>query len=478
MKFSFFVYSLLVTAYCSSCSSSNSGSADNKNKIDSVKTAAPSFDTSLEKGKVIPVIKCSKDPSVNYALYLPKNYSSAKQSPVIYFFDSHGSGSFPIEKYKDLAEKYGYILAGSNNSKNGMSWEQNHPQIQIFMNDVKERLNIDGRRIYTCGFSGGSRVASSIAIFDGGVSCVIGMGAGFPSLNEPIHNKFDYIGFAGNEDFNMNEMIALTSSMDKTPIRHQLIIFNGKHEWAPVEKTEDVFVWMEFNAMKAGLISKNDSLIKNFISKGENELKNLDQKKKKYEELLLCKKMNNFLDGLTDISAFQKKAEQLNASEELKKEMLQKDNLAKQELSQQEIYRNNFVLKDLSWWMSEIKKLNQFAKNKSDEEKAVMNKRLLNYLSLLAYMNASSDLQANNLEMAEKSLKIYEQVDPENSEHQYLFADYYALKKENAKAISALKNAVKLGFNDVARMETDALLVVLTNDQEYKLLVEKLKNKN
>jgi dienelactone hydrolase len=477
MRFHFFIYCLLLTVYCSSCSSNNSGSAG-KNGIDSLKIAAPSFDTSLEKGKVIPEIKCIKESSLSYALYLPKNYSSDKKFPVIYFFDSHGSGSLPLEKYKDLAEKYGYILAGSNNSKNGMSWEQNHPQIQTFMSDVKERLNIDSRRIYTCGFSGGSRVASSVAIFDGGVSCAIGMGAGFPSLSEPIHNKFDYIGFAGNEDFNMNEMIALTSSMDKTPIRHQLIIFNGKHEWVPAEIAEDAFVWIELNAMKDGLTSKNDSLIKHITVKSESELKNLEQKKRKYEEVLLCKQMSNFLDGLANVSEFQKKAELLSASEDLKKEMIQKDMLAKQELSQQENYRNYFVMKDLSWWMNEIKKLNQFSKNKSDEEKSVMYKRLLNYLSLLAYMNASSALQSNQLDITEKSLKIYEQVDPENSEHQYLFADFYARKKNNAKAISSLENAVKLGFDDVARMESDASLSVLKNDPEYRHLVEKLKGKN
>ncbi|MBI4945489.1 MAG: hypothetical protein HY840_03705 [Bacteroidetes bacterium] len=477
MKFHFIVYCLLFIVYCSSCSRKNSGSV-NKNGIDSVKTIVLSFDTSFENGKIIPVIKCVKDPSVNYALYLPRKYSSANKNPVIYFFDSHGSGSFPLEKYKGLAEKYGYILAGSNNSKNGMSWEQNHPQIQTFMSDVKSRFNIDGRRIYVCGFSGGSRVASSVAIFDGGVSCVIGMGAGFPSLSEPINNKFDYIGFAGNEDFNMNEMIALSASMDNSLIRHQLIIFNGHHEWAPVEKAEDAFVWIEFNAMREGLISKNDSLIKNFISKNENELKVFGKKKKKYEEMFLWKKMNVFLDGLTDVSDFQKKAEQLSASEELKKEMLQKNNLAKQELVQQEQYRNDFVLRDLSWWMNEIKKLNQLAKNKSDEEKAVMSKRLLNYLSLLAYMNASSALQSNQLDMTEKSLKIYEQVDPENSEHQYLFADFYAIKKENAKAILALKNAVKLGFNDLVRMESDAMLSMLKSDEEYKQSVERLKVKN
>ena len=193
MKTHLFTFFLLLIIYFSSCSSRNTGSPERQNNSDSAMAAVPSFDNMLEKGNVISKIKCVKDSSVNYACYLPTYYSFDKKFPVIYFFDSQGSGSYPLEKYKQLAEKYGYILAGSNNSKNGMSWEQNHPQIKTFMEDVKEKINSDAKRIYTCGFSGGSRVASSVAIFDGGIACVIGMGAGFPSLSEPIHNRFDYI---------------------------------------------------------------------------------------------------------------------------------------------------------------------------------------------------------------------------------------------------------------------------------------------
>lgn len=477
MKSLILLYLIPYTLCLFSCSGGNSDSADKKNNNDSIHLSLPSFDSTFEKGKVIPTIRCAKDFSVNYALYLPENYSADKKFPIIYFFDSHGDGFFPLEKYKDLAEKYGYILAGSNNSKNGMPWEQNEPQIKIFTDDTKEKINIDAKRIYTCGFSGGSRVASSVAIVDGGIACVIGMGAGFPSLSEPIHNRFDYIGFAGNEDFNMNEMLALNSSMDNSPIRHRLEIFNGKHEWASAETAEDAFVWLELNAMKDGLVSKNDSLIKNFVTKNENKLKNFEQKKNVYEELLLCKKMTNFLDGLADVVGYKKKAEELNASDELKKIIVKKEHLAKEEAALQEAYRNNFVLKNLSWWTKEVYSLNSKAKNKTDEDRAVMNKRLLNYLSLVAYMQASSALQSNQLELTENFLKIYQMVDPENSEHQYLFADLYARKKENTNAISSLKNAMQLGFNDVARMESDPSLFVLRNDSEYKQLVEKIKSK-
>jgi hypothetical protein len=341
---------------------------------------------------------------------------------------------------------------------------------------VKEKINIDPRRIYVCGFSGGSRVASSVAIFDGSVNCVIGMGAGFPFLSAPIRNHFDYIGFVGNQDFNMNELVALDSAMANSTIRHQLIIFNGKHEWAPADVAEDAFVYLEVNAMKDGLIAKNDTLFKNFIAKNEREIKNASQSKNIYAEFILCKKFLNYLDGLADVSSYKKRIVQLNNSDALKKIIEKKSELAKEELKRQEAYRNNFVLKDLQWWENEIRNLNNTEKNKGDEENFLMSKRLLGYLGLLAYMQSSVSLQStehSGLEWAEKFLKIYQMADPENSEHQYLFAELYARKKENTKALFYLKNAIKLGFNDIARIKADSSFWALKNNPEYKQLIEK-----
>ena len=39
--------------------------------------------------------------------------------------------------------------------------------VKALMADTRSRINIDPQRIYTAGFSGGSRVAVSVAIVDG-----------------------------------------------------------------------------------------------------------------------------------------------------------------------------------------------------------------------------------------------------------------------------------------------------------------------
>src|SRR5207249_4941476 len=109
-------------------------------------------------GRIIDEVKCAADASQSYALYLPANYSPQRSWPVIFAFDPRARGRTPVERYQAAAEIYGYIMAGSNNSRNG-SWAVSMAAAQAMAADVTGRFNADSRRIYTAGMSGGARVA-------------------------------------------------------------------------------------------------------------------------------------------------------------------------------------------------------------------------------------------------------------------------------------------------------------------------------
>ena len=51
-----------------------------------------------------------------------------------------------MERYKAAAEAYGYIVAGSNNSRNG-SWENSMKAASAMWNDVGSKFNIDTKQI-------------------------------------------------------------------------------------------------------------------------------------------------------------------------------------------------------------------------------------------------------------------------------------------------------------------------------------------
>src|SRR5215469_2103888 len=112
-------------------------------------------------GQFVNVV-CAADANQSYALYLPSGYTVTKRWPIIYFFDPGGRGRRPLDLYKDLAETYGFIFVGSNNSRNFSSNESEI--VNAIWQDTHVRLSLDERRIYSSGFSGGARVAGAMAL--------------------------------------------------------------------------------------------------------------------------------------------------------------------------------------------------------------------------------------------------------------------------------------------------------------------------
>ena len=86
-------------------------------------------------GAILDDVKCEADPSQSYALYVPSNYTPDRAWPVIFAFDPGARGHVPVERYQAAAETYGYIVAGSNNSRNG-SWAGSNAAVQAMTTDI------------------------------------------------------------------------------------------------------------------------------------------------------------------------------------------------------------------------------------------------------------------------------------------------------------------------------------------------------
>src|SRR5260221_7419534 len=72
----------------------------------------------IPAGEVQPSIMVLADASYSYALYLPTKYSTQKRWPLLLAFDPDGVGVDPVKLFQAAAEKYGFIVVGSNNSRN------------------------------------------------------------------------------------------------------------------------------------------------------------------------------------------------------------------------------------------------------------------------------------------------------------------------------------------------------------------------
>ncbi|MEW6469753.1 MAG: hypothetical protein AB1458_12555 [Bacteroidota bacterium] len=429
----------------------------------------------FEKGKVIDTVYCSNKSGYSFALYLPSTYDPQNKYPSLCLFDPHAKGSLPVKKYKDLAEKYGFILACSNNAKNGIIGTKMTEIYTAFLGDIQNRLSVDFKRLYVGGFSGGARIASSILLKENGYAGLVGCGAGWMKVKNPLQNKFTYIGFAGNEDFNLAELRALDAQLDSKLIPHTLVEFDGKHEWPAAELFEKGFIWLEFDAMKKGDKPGNDSLISAFVAEADKELKLLESKKEWYRLYGLYVRTIAFTEGLTDNTAYKNAMKTLSEKEEMKETMkAMQDIYLKEEQLKQE-YSAYIQSKDEAWWKQEMGKFSAIIKSDKDKEIRAMYKRLTAFLSLMAFSNATGAIRFNELSGAQHFLKVYQVIDPENPEHAYLYGIVYLRQNMQDKALEYLEKAVKMGFSDYHRLLTEKDFALMQTNARFQELVKKAK---
>ena len=223
--------------------------------------ASAALATDLPAGQIIDRVTCAADSSQSYALFVPAGYTPTRAWPVIFAFDPGGRGRTPVERYQAAAERYGFIVVGSNNSRNGST--EISKILAAMTADVAERLAVDPKRVYLAGMSGGARVALQVALASKDVAGVIASSAGYPDSRIRKTLPFPIFATAGTDDFNHLEMRQLDGALT-TP--HHLAIFKGGHVWLSSELALEAVEWMEVQAMKSGLKPREEGEIDRLLA--------------------------------------------------------------------------------------------------------------------------------------------------------------------------------------------------------------------
>jgi dienelactone hydrolase len=464
-----FIFSLLLLCSCSSDAGKNKTTA----KEESKDTVPPK--EQFVAGKIIDKVVNLTDPSQDYALYLPSGYNADKPLPVIYFFDAHAAGKLPLAKYQELAERNGYILIGSNNSKNGTTWEETQSIAAKLFSDSQQRLAINTSRIYLCGFSGGARVANALCILNGGISGVICCGAASPAANsKDPRSNYTFLGICGTKDFNYIEMRKYDMvDLSGHGVKHAFIEFDGKHEWPDSGTMGEGFLWLELSAMRKDASLKNEAFIKENFDNYSKRISALQDAKKTFETYNLVKKTVNFFDGLTDLKNYFDLYAKLKNDPAVDKELKKEEESWKKEGELQSYYQQAFQEKNLDWWRQDVASINKKIKSGSKEE-ALMFQRTLDYLSLVAYMQTNAAMQQNSLPAAEIFSGVYLLVDPTNNEAHYLAAEIAAVKGNEQQAIAELNAALEYGFKDINRLQNDQLFGSISTMDEFRAVQKKV----
>jgi tetratricopeptide (TPR) repeat protein len=469
------------------------------------------------RGQIIEKVICKQDATQSYALYLPSTYTASKKWPIIYCFDPRARGAFPLERFKEAAEKYGYIVAGSNNSRNGPDVPLSNI-VRTWFQDTSIRLAIDDRRVYAAGFSGGARVACSVGhSYQGGIHGVIACGAGFPPQLMPSRSTpFVLFGTIGSEDFNYSEMKELDETLDSVGITHRIEVFEGGHDWASAEMCRAAVEWMEIQAMKSSRRLKDENLIGELFEKASHTAQSLESANRKYDAYLAYNALLDF-KGLRDVQEFEKKSKELKESKEVKQALKEdREQVAEQKRRMTEIYmlrtklRNsgeatltgeapaaqtqsnnpNSSISDVRGptvydsdprhlIASDIKKrLNDLRKKATAKEASperATARRILNQYMAYSFETTQIFFLSKKYDLAISHLSVEAEIQPDNPRLFYNLACAYSLYGDKKKALEALKKAVQKGYNNIAELNASEALAPLRQEESFQKIIEQIR---
>lgn len=272
----------------------------------------PGAAQTLPRGTVIDDVKCESDPAQSYALYLPSGYSPDRKWNLLIAFHPAARGRLIVEKYAAAAERYGYVVAGSNVSRNG-PWSVSVAAADAMWRDIGRRFAIDPQRVYLTGMSGGARVALRIALGGNNIAGVIASSAGYPDSQPRATVPFAMFATAGTEDFNYVEMRLLDRKLTSP---HYLSIFTGGHTLPPDEVAVAAIEWMELQAIKSGRRAADDRLVDLLLEKRRLAVA---ASTSTAETVQVLEALISDFNGLRDVSAEASRERGLSKQREVKK---------------------------------------------------------------------------------------------------------------------------------------------------------------
>lgn len=429
-------------------------------------------------------VQCASDSTQGYALYLPKAYTAAKPWPIIYFFDPGGRGRRPLDLYQEIAETYGFILAGSNNSRN-FSSDQSKSVNAIWL-DTHVRLAIDPKRVYASGFSGGARVAGAMAL--GCAQCqiagVIANGAGYPTNRDGGSDKLLYFFAVGNQDFNWPEVMTVRREREVQGLSYRVRVFEGKHQWSPAPVMEDAVQWLMLRAMQNGSLPKDEGFIDKLFQQRKSEASEAEQRKDALAQSGAYRSLVSDFAGLRDTSDISKKFETLKQSDGLKSALKsERDQIEEQFALERDIapklrdYEQgsaddpNALRTQILQALGGLKDQAGHAKN---ESKRLVYSRALEDLWVEGIENGQQELEAKHFSKAEACFELMSQVNSEPWPSLLLARTHLAWGKKK-QAVRDLQESVKRGYRDADAIESDSEFQTLKAEPDFQKLLADLR---
>jgi len=432
-------------------------------------------------GQIIDSIKVKREPNQTYQLYIPNNFTDDMNWPVVFIFDPGARGTIGIKPFITSAEAYGYILICSNNSRNN-PFTINYKIADFVFSDAIKRLPIDTSMIYLAGFSGGSRLSSSIASNNKIIKGIVACGAGLPPknfFNTMTDLSFSFAGIVGDRDMNYLEMINNKEYLKKLKLSNTLFIYEGDHSWPPDSIVLRAFDWLEIENLRKNN-SKNINLVKLLYNKDysialKNEISNkLTEAYSEYMHML------NVYSYLIEIDSIAKKISELEKNKSYKK---QYKNKLRFESNEEELIKSYFERLAVDaytkadtiydYWKIEGEKIQRTIKSKNIEA-SKMAERIQSNIWLWCYESGLNFKKNNDIDYFVFTNRLWVLFKPSDIYPNFQLAKYYATIGKIRKSLKYLEHSVQNGLNDKTFIKDTDEFKILENNNRFKKILSSI----
>ncbi len=422
----------------------------------------------LPRGGIVDSVACLESPGHTYALYLPSGYTPERAWPVLIALDPAARGREPLERFAEGAESLGFVLAGSNDSRNG-PLEPSAEALVAIWNDLQQRFAVDLDRIYLAGFSGGARMATQFAQKSkvaGALACGAGLLEG-----DPARFPFDYLATAGLEDMNYLEVRVLIENLQRRGSAAALLEFQGGHDWPPPPVARQALEWLELQAMRRGLRAPDPEFVQRYSRARLQEAERLEEQGRVFDAYRAYRSLSLDLEELGDASQARGRMRLLEDDPRLEEDRRGLERASEVERREIRVIMKQVLAdrprKSDQWWREKIESYRKLAERDLPDA-AALSRRLINLVMGNAQEKAWFASQAGDFERARWLTRIAVVVRPESAELHYRLARFEALTGYHEDALSSLRRAVELGFQDPSRLAADDAFKKLRSLPEFR----------
>jgi hypothetical protein len=435
----------------------------------------------LKKGEIIENLPVNDSLSSTFSLFLPSNFTTDRQWPLLVVFDMEGKERQALSMFLISAEKEGYVLAAPK-VLDSVSITNNMVTTLGTIESVVGMLPIKNERIYTAGTASGGRFASLTPTFIKGIKGVMTISASLANTELlSSRQSFHFIGMVNRSNYNYPTLLADEKLLDTYKFPNHILLFDGSNEWPTNDYLSKGMQLFTLQAMGRKWIPKDSAYIENAFKEDLEKVNTLKNSGKFiWAEQYLGEMMSMYgahknLDSLRLVQKELRRNKQFRAMRREEQAAFLKESLLKQDYQyymEEDMLTYNF--NNLGWWNYQMTEINKFVSSANTFE-VEMGNRLLGFVNALAADNIQMVL--SNEMVDEDALAFLYMLktllEPENFDFYLKTVSLSAKNEDFGTALFYLEEALKKGFKDKDRLYGLEHTALFRITPEFNTLVSK-----